>query len=191
MKWETAVRRYKCEKFVFWCCGSNTQHLFYPSDSFASTANWTEGPLRNSTYRLTWYPKIVWQWNSILREMKTTYCCVRFSFKRLQWLRLLQMTVDGFPLRKVVLNFFVYSVTSCQPELSLQLMMGFNPDTSEMLMVNSYCFWAACLPCSRCWWVTFWLIWQDSPGGITASYLSEDYRIICVSTDNYLSPWMT
>lgn len=88
------------------------------------------------------------------------------------------MTLDGFPLRKVILNFFVYSVTSCQPELALQLMMGFNPDLTQML-VNSYCFWASCLPYRRCWWVTFWLIWQDFPGGITASYLSEDYRIIC------------
>lgn len=113
--------------------------------------------------------------------MKPTYCCVRFSFKRLQWLRLWQMTVDGFPLCKVVLNFFVYSVTSCQPELALQLMMGFNPDLTQMLMVNSYCFGAACLPYSHCWWATFWLIWQDFPGGITASYLPEDYGIICLN----------
>ena len=60
------------------------------------------------------------------------------------------MTLDGFPLAKVVLNFFVYSVTSCQRELALQLMMGFNPDLTQMLMVNSYCFWgAARLPCSH------------------------------------------
>lgn len=55
------------------------------------------------------------------------------------------MTMDGFSLSKVVLNFFVYSVTFCQPELALQLMMGFNPDLTQMLMVNSYCFWG-CLP---------------------------------------------
>lgn len=113
-------------------------------------------PWKNTTYCLTWYPKYtrinwkshwflqlrlnVWEWNSILREMKPTYCCVRFSFKRLQWLRLLQMTLDWFPLCKVVLNFFVYSVTSCQPELALQLKMGFNPDLAQMLMVNSYCY---------------------------------------------------
>lgn len=50
------------------------------------------------------------------------------------------MTLDWLPLRKVVLNFFVYSVTSCQPALALRLMMGFNPDVTQMLMVNSYCF---------------------------------------------------
>lgn len=58
------------------------------------------------------------------------------------------MTLDGFPLRKVVLNFFVYSVMSCQPELAFQLMMDFNPDQTQMLE-NSYCFWGAFLPNSH------------------------------------------
>lgn len=110
--------------------------------------------------------------------MKTTYCYVRFTFKRLQWLRLLQMTVDGLPLCEVALNFFVYSVKSRQPELVLHLMMCFNPDLAQMQTVNSFCFWAACLPYSQRWWVTFWLIWQEFPSGITSSHLSEDYRII-------------
>lgn len=87
------------------------------------------------------------------------------------------MTVDGFPLSKVALNLFV-SVTSRQPELVLHLMMGFNPDLAQMQTVNSFCLWAAYLPYSQRWWETFWLIWQDFPSGITASYLSEDYRII-------------
>lgn len=59
------------------------------------------------------------------------------------------MTVDGFPLGKVALNFFVYSVTSRQPELALDLMMGFNPDLAQMQTVNSFCFWAACLQYSQ------------------------------------------
>lgn len=88
------------------------------------------------------------------------------------------MTVDGLPLSKVALNFFVYSVKSRRPELVLHLMMCFNPDLAQMQTVNSFCFWAACRPYSQHWWVTFWLIWQDFPSGITASYLSEDYRII-------------
>lgn len=50
------------------------------------------------------------------------------------------MALDVFPLREVVLNFFVYSDTSCQPVLALWLMMGFNPDLTQILMVNSYCF---------------------------------------------------
>lgn len=59
-------------------------------------AKQSENPSRNTIYRFTWYPKcnrihqksywflqlcwIAWQWNSILREMKPSYCCGGFFF---------------------------------------------------------------------------------------------------------------
>lgn len=49
------------------------------------------------------------------------------------------MTLDGFLLCKVVLNFFVYSVTSHQSELALQLMMGSNANDKQLLLLG-------CLP---------------------------------------------
>lgn len=56
------------------------------------------------------------------------------------------MTLDGFLLCKVVLNFFVYSVTSCQLELALQLMMGFNPDLTQMLNGKQLLFLGCLFP---------------------------------------------
>lgn len=55
-----------------------------------------------------------------------------------------------------------------------------------MLMINHHCYWAACLPYGHCWWVTFWLIWQGFPGGMTAGY---DYRMICWPTITFTCGW--
>lgn len=149
-------RRQTSKKLCFDLYNSNALHLFSSADSFGSWANWTQSPYETQPTASLGIQNIieyigncidfctqgliVGPRNFILWAAKPTYCFVRLSFKRLQWLKLWQMTADGFPLCNMLLNFFVSSVTSCQAELARALVMSFNPDLAHMLMVSGYCF---------------------------------------------------
>lgn len=180
--------RYQNEQFVFWPSSRNTLRHFYSADSFGSRLNWTESPEEMQHIASLAIQNTI----EYVGKRIDFFICPQLFRSEIQFSQkwnLLTVMLDFLPKGFNDWGFYkwlcflslkwhwtslFFPVTSCQPELVLNLMMGFNPDLAQMQTVNSFCFGAACLSYSHCWWVTTWLIWQDFPSGIMAGYLSED-----------------